>query len=243
MIAVDHALSIFIADTGNNVIRQVAGTGVSGKTQGDIYTVAGNHTAGFTGDGGAATAAELNAPNGLAIDASGNLLVGDSQNLRVRSIAAIANVAPLQFSATVSPTSLTFASTTVGAAAPTQTVTFTNTGAGVVNVTGITIAGANAGDYTETDTCVNAVGGIAPLIGTCTITVTFKPTATGASAATLMSPTTYREARRPSAFQAPVQRPRCPSQLRIPTHHPRRPLPLAQLPPTISALLPTRQAM
>ncbi len=87
--------------------------------------------------------------------------------------------------ATLNPTSLTFASTTVGTAAPTQTVTLSNTGNAATIVTGITFSGANAADYTETDTCVGAVGGIAPTTGTCTITVTFKPGAVGASTATM----------------------------------------------------------
>ena len=43
-------------------------------TAGDIYTVAGNGTAGFSGDGGPATSAELDEPQGVAVDGSGNLV-------------------------------------------------------------------------------------------------------------------------------------------------------------------------
>ena len=61
---VDNAENIFIADTNNQVIREVAGTTAGGKTAGDIYTVAGNpaaghNVAGFAGDGGPATSAAL----------------------------------------------------------------------------------------------------------------------------------------------------------------------------------------
>ena len=55
-IAVDSAGDLFIADTGNNVIREVV------KATGDIITVAGNGNAGYSGDNGPATAAELNGP-------------------------------------------------------------------------------------------------------------------------------------------------------------------------------------
>ena len=55
-VAVDAAGDLFIADTGNNVIREVV------KATGDIITVAGNGTRGYSGDNGPATAAELDAP-------------------------------------------------------------------------------------------------------------------------------------------------------------------------------------
>src|SRR5579872_5946834 len=87
--------------------------------------------------------------------------------------------------ATLNPTSLTFTSTTVGQSSAAQTVTLTN-GGNVVTIVpagGITFTGANAGDFSETDTCVGVVG-IAPA-ATCTISVTFKPTATGSRTATL----------------------------------------------------------
>ena len=51
-----------------------------------ITTIAGNGTAGFTGDGGAATSATLNTPIGLAMDASGNLYISDSANNRIRKV-------------------------------------------------------------------------------------------------------------------------------------------------------------
>ena len=58
-----RAGDLFIADTDNNVIREVS------LTTGIITTVAGNGTAGYSGDGGPATAAELNYPSGVAVDA------------------------------------------------------------------------------------------------------------------------------------------------------------------------------
>jgi len=72
---------LYIADTVNNVIRKVtAGTGI-------ITTFAGTGTAGFLGDGGAATAARLNAPQGVAMSASGELYISDTANNRIRRVA------------------------------------------------------------------------------------------------------------------------------------------------------------
>ncbi|TMQ59598.1 MAG: hypothetical protein E6K75_03960 [Candidatus Eisenbacteria bacterium] len=71
---------LYIADTGNNVIRKVtAATGV-------ITTFAGTGTAGFLGDGGVATSARLNAPESVSISASGELYIADAGNNRIRRV-------------------------------------------------------------------------------------------------------------------------------------------------------------
>ena len=91
-VAADGAGNLVIADLGNQRIRVVAAiTGTfygQAMTAGDIYTVAGNGTLGFAGDGGPATSAELNTPQGVAADGAGNLLFADSFNQRVRVVAA-----------------------------------------------------------------------------------------------------------------------------------------------------------
>jgi sugar lactone lactonase YvrE len=87
---VDAAGDLYIADTGNNVVRMV------GKTTGSITTVAGNGTAGYSGDGGLATAAgaELNQPVRAIVDSSGNLFIVDSNNNAIRRIdASTGNIA------------------------------------------------------------------------------------------------------------------------------------------------------
>lgn len=85
-VAIDQVGNIFVADTFNHRVRRVdAVTGV-------ITTVAGNGAAGFAGDGAIATAAQLNFPLDLAIDESGNILVADSLNNRVRRVDAITGV-------------------------------------------------------------------------------------------------------------------------------------------------------
>ncbi len=76
---VDSSGMIFIADTGNNRIREVG-------TNGIITTIVGNGFSGFSGDGGAATKASLNHPDAVALDGFGNLLIADAGNNRVRQV-------------------------------------------------------------------------------------------------------------------------------------------------------------
>ena len=81
-VALDPAGDIFIADAGNNLIREVnAGTGL-------ISTIAGTGTAGYNGDGIAATSAELNQPLNIAFDSAGNLFIADWGNNLVREVNA-----------------------------------------------------------------------------------------------------------------------------------------------------------
>jgi len=89
--AVDGAGNLVIADTGNDRVRVVAASAGSfygqAMTAGDIYTVAGTGTLGFAGDGGPALSAELNRPQGVAVDAAGDLLVVDVGSNRIREVA------------------------------------------------------------------------------------------------------------------------------------------------------------
>jgi DNA-binding CsgD family transcriptional regulator len=71
--------SLFIADTGNNVIRQLGRDGI-------IRTVAGTGEAGYRGDGGPAEYAVLHSPGGLAFDDEGNLYIADTLNQRIRRV-------------------------------------------------------------------------------------------------------------------------------------------------------------
>ena len=91
-VAVDHAGNLVITATGSNRVRVVAvKTGTfygRAMTAGDIYTVAGNGTFGFSGDGGPATAAEFANPWDVAVDATGNLVITDFNNARIRVVAA-----------------------------------------------------------------------------------------------------------------------------------------------------------
>ncbi|HEX4155828.1 MAG TPA: Ig-like domain repeat protein [Acidobacteriaceae bacterium] len=79
-IAFDAAGDLLIADTGNHVVREV------NAVSGTISTVAGTGTAGYNGDGEAATSAKLDAPWSVAVADDGSILIADTTNNRVRSI-------------------------------------------------------------------------------------------------------------------------------------------------------------
>jgi len=77
-VAVDGSGNLYIADSHNHRIRKVSA--------GIITTIAGTGTPGFSGDGGAATAAELSLPSGVAVDATGNVYIADTNNHRIREV-------------------------------------------------------------------------------------------------------------------------------------------------------------
>ena len=79
-VAVDGAGNLYIADSGNNVVRMVS-------TNGIITTVAGNGSSGYAGDGNPATSAELRGPMAVALDNLGNLYVADTGNNVIREVA------------------------------------------------------------------------------------------------------------------------------------------------------------
>ena len=79
-LAVDGAGNLYVADPLFNRVRVITGN--------TIRTVAGVGTAGFSGDGGPATAAELNYPVSVAINSAGNILIADEYNLRIRKVTA-----------------------------------------------------------------------------------------------------------------------------------------------------------
>ena len=85
-ITIDGAGNLYIADTGNNVIRKItAATGI-------ITTAAGNGNPGNGGDGGPATSANLSAPWGVTADSGGNLYIADTANHRIQLVAVATGV-------------------------------------------------------------------------------------------------------------------------------------------------------
>lgn len=185
-VSVDDAGNIFIADTNNNVIREVVcargAAGCSppaGETAGDIYTIAGDGTAGFSGDGGHASSAELGLPLGTAIDSSGDLLFSDLYANRVRELTGVANIAAV----TVSPSSLSFAMPQVlGGSPQSRTVTLTNPGTYPLAINSISISGSP--DFKESSQCGPFPETISPGEA-CAITATFQASSLGPHTATL----------------------------------------------------------
>lgn len=80
-IAYDAAGAMFVADAGNHRVVKL-------DALGQMTVVAGTGTAGASGDGGAATAASLRAPEGVAVDGAGNVFIADTGNHKIRLVKA-----------------------------------------------------------------------------------------------------------------------------------------------------------
>jgi len=122
-------------------------------------------------------------PAGNLVNGSNTITVtysGDVDYASSTGTTTVTGVVPTP-AVTLSATTLTFPNTVVGTAAPTQTVTITNSGTAPLVITATTVANAQTGqNYTATGTC-----GTVAIGGTCVNTVTFQPTAFGTLTATL----------------------------------------------------------
>jgi sugar lactone lactonase YvrE len=167
-LATDSLDNLFIGDWGNNVVRRFnIATGLSA-------VVAGNETEGFSGDGGPATIAELNHPCGVAVDAAGDLFIADTSNNRIRVVTPSPTTS-------LSGNNLVFGNQAVNTSSSEQVVTLTNSGTASLNITSISITGANSVDFAQINTCGTTVAAGA----SCTISVTFTPSALGARSASV----------------------------------------------------------
>ena len=158
-VALDTAGNLYISDTGNNAIRVVnAATGI-------ISTLAGNGAAGYAGDAGVATGAELSSNLGIAVDGKGNLYIADFGNNRIREV----NVS--------SPPSESFASTAVGATSPDVDQSVENTGNATLTISGFSIPAGVLLDGAST-TCSTGSQVLAPATG-CLLAMEFAPATAG----------------------------------------------------------------
>ena len=78
-VAVDASGNVYVADTDNNLVERFV-------PRGQLTIVAGNGIAGFSGDGGPANRASLNAPYGVAVDSAGNVYIADTYNSLIRKV-------------------------------------------------------------------------------------------------------------------------------------------------------------
>src|SRR5207237_5966759 len=84
----------------------------------------------------------------------------------------------------LSPSSLNFSNQNVNTTSSAQTVTLKNSGTGALTISSIALSGTNAGDFAQTNTCPSGSSTLAPG-ASCTISVTFTPTAPGSGSARL----------------------------------------------------------
>lgn len=162
-VAVDGAGNVFIADTGANALLRV-----DAKTQ--MLTRVVPET-------------NFNSPGALAIDRQGDVFVADRDNQRVLEFPGLGAPAP-PANVVITPSSWNYGDEPTGGAAPVENFTFTNNSTVPIalNSNSFTFAGANPNDFTQTNTCIPQVAANG---GTCQISVTFVPEATGSRSATL----------------------------------------------------------
>ena len=153
--------NLFIADTANQRLRWVSPSGM-------MTTFAGTGAASFTGDGSAAENADFYSPVGIYEDASGNFLVADQYNLRIRGISAFAGLG-------TSASSVAFGVLPVGSTSEPQPLTLS--GVGPLTLGAILVTGP----FVESDNC----GSSLPNGQVCTVYVYFRPTASGAVSGSL----------------------------------------------------------
>jgi hypothetical protein len=162
-VAVDANDNLFIGDTNNCIVRWVSAGG-------QMTTVAGTpgNCSSFPGDGIAATSSTLNYPAGVFEDSSGNLLIADQYNFRIRGVSAFAALS-------VAPASLSFPLTSVGSTSNPQELTLSALGPLTINSI------QTSGPFSEADDCPSSL----PNGQTCTVYVYFSPTGAGTSLGTV----------------------------------------------------------
>jgi sugar lactone lactonase YvrE len=142
-IALDSGGNLYIVDSANNVVRKVTvATGI-------ITTLAGDGSAGYSGDGGPATAAEMNAPFGLALDSAGNVYVADYANTVIREVMVPStNATTTTVTSSVNPSNLgesvTFTATVSGGTSPTGIISFTADGSTITGCGSVTLTSSQA---------------------------------------------------------------------------------------------------
>ena len=169
-IAFDAAGDLYFTDSANQRVRRID------YVTGVIRTIAGNGTAGYTGDGGSANAAKLSNPTGVGVNSQGAVYIISS----AASGQVIRQVGPQGF--------LAFGKQSKGTSSGAQQVTVTNTGNSTMQLTTYGITGTNAADFKISPlatTCLLTAGATLYAGQSCKIGVIFTPAAVGARSATL----------------------------------------------------------
>jgi hypothetical protein len=158
-VKVDPAGDLYISDTTSQVIRKF------NIADGKISTIVGTATAGGTGNGGPASAAQLNSPFGVLLDDNGNLYIADSQNSIIREV----DVADAP--------SVSFPNTSMGATSPAQDVTVMNLGDAPLTITAISATGNYSLGGSDTSCSLTGVS-LNPATS-CVLGIEFIPTTGG----------------------------------------------------------------
>jgi hypothetical protein len=168
------ALPITLSNPGNAALT-IAGISIGGS---NATSFTQTNTCGSSLAAGASCTINVTfSPAFLYLGLSATLTVSDNAAGSTQTASLTGTSTAPQ--AVLSPTSLTFASTTVGASAAAQTIALSNPGSAALTIGGISVTGANASSFTQSNTCGASLAAGA----SCTITVTFTPATTGSLSA------------------------------------------------------------
>jgi len=175
------ALLAILQNTGTGTLS-IAAIRLGGANAGDFALSTGSTCGTSLAAGASCSVALTFTPSILATESASLMVVDNAGNVAGSTqSAAISGTGIGIPTASVTPTSLTFAVTTIGLKTAGQTVTVSNIGSGPLSISPPVIGGANPGDFAYTTTCGSALAAAAQ----CTITVAFYPTAAGSRSATL----------------------------------------------------------
>jgi sugar lactone lactonase YvrE len=173
-IAFDIAGNLYFTDTNNQRVRRVS------AVTGIITTIAGNGTAGYTGDGNQSTNATLSSPTGIAVDSQGQVYV----------ITNAPSTGTAQVVRKLGPNGeLAYPSQTTGTSSPARVVNVANTGNTTMTLTSYFFGGTDPGDFSidpHSTSCVLTAGATLYSGQSCNIGVIFKPAAAGNRSANLI---------------------------------------------------------
>ncbi len=172
--AFDVEGNLYFTDTVNQRVRRIdAATGI-------INTIAGTGTAGYTGDGGAATLSDLSAPTGVGVDSQGQVYI----------ISGTAATGAAQVIRKLGPNgALPFSNQAKGTASAARTITISNTGNSERVLTNYAFTGSNPGEFSidpATTSCLLTAGSTLAAGQSCKVGVIFKPGAAGTRTANLV---------------------------------------------------------
>ncbi len=182
MVALDPEGNLYISGGNDELVQRVDVSTTSLGGPHEIGTVAGNINdptlGGFAGDGGSATARSVRINNvGSSVDALGNLYIADAGNNRIRYV-------PMGPEGAASVSTINLGTWPIGQSGGGLPVNFTSTGGSELSLNSISITGAEASEFTATNTCGSFPVSMGP-DAHCAVTVSLTPTGYGPQSATL----------------------------------------------------------
>ena len=167
--------SVTLNNTGNGTLN-VSGIAMTGANPGDFTET--STCGGSVAAGGNCTIAVTFTPSSAGTR-SASMTITDNAGSSPQTISLTGTGASAAAVAGLSPSNLTFGSQPITTSSAPQTITLSNTGSAALNIISLALAGTNAGDFAQTNTCGSSVAAS----GSCSISVTFTPAATGARTA------------------------------------------------------------